>query len=108
MQRYEDIMNHFGIKRQKKKLNEEVYELLEAVSDYEELICENECYDYPYTASELAIFREHIVEEMGDVLLLLTQFIARYRIEKAELDNWIDAKLDRTEHRIKTNYYKKG
>ena len=107
MQRYEDIMNHFGIKRQKKKLNEEVYEFLEAVSDYEELLCENDSYGDVYSNDELNIFRDHIVEEMGDVLVLLTQFIARYKICKEELDNWMDYKLDRTEHRIVTDFYKK-
>lgn len=105
MQRYEDIMNHFGLRSQMKKLYEEVYEFLEAVDNYEDLVCENECYDYPYTVEELDIFRDHIVEEMGDVLILLTQFIARYRISKEELDKWMDAKLERTEHRISTGYY---
>lgn len=107
MQRYEDIMNHFGLRSQMKKLNEECYEFLEAVDNYEDLVCENECYDYPYTAEELDIFRDHIVEELGDVLILLTQFIARYKISKEELDEWMDSKLDRTEYRIKTGYYKK-
>ena len=44
MQRYEDIMNHFGLRSQMKKLNEETYELLEAVNNYEALVFENECY----------------------------------------------------------------
>lgn len=105
MQEYLEIMNHFGLKSQKRKLNEECYEFLEAVSDYEELVCENECYDYPYTAEELDIFRDHIVEELGDILILLTQFIARYNISKEELDEWMDSKLIRTKHRIKTGYY---
>lgn len=107
MQKYLDIMNHFGLKSQKRKLNEECYEFLEAVTDYEELVCENECYDYPYTAEELDIFRDHIVEEMGDMLILLTQFIARYNISKEELDKWMDYKLLRTEHRIRTGFYDK-
>lgn len=107
MKPYEDIMNHFGLRSQMKKLNEETYEFLEAVNNYEELVFENECYDYPYTVNELAIFRDHIVEEMGDMLILLTQFIARYNIEKSELDTWMDAKLDRTKERIKTGYYER-
>ena len=44
---------------------------------------------------------------MGDILILLTQFIARYNISKEELDEWMDYKLFRTEHRIKTGYYDK-
>lgn len=107
MQRYEDIMNHFGLRSQMKKINEETYEFLEAVNNYEALIFENECYDNVYTTEELDIFRDHIVEEMGDVLILLTQFIARYKISKTELDEWMDAKLDRTEYRINTGFYGK-
>lgn len=107
MQRYADIMNHFGLRSQMKKLNEETYEFLEAVNNYEALIFENECYDNVYTAEELDIFRDHLVEEMGDVLILLTQFIARYGISKEELDEWMDSKLDRTEYRIKTGFYTK-
>lgn len=108
MQRYSDIMNHFGIRNQMKKLNEEAYEFLEAVNNYEALIFENECYGDVYTVEELDIFRDHLVEEMGDVLILLTQFIARYGISKEELDEWMDSKLARTEYRIKTDFYKKG
>lgn len=108
MQRYEDIMNHFGLRSQMRKLDEETYELLEAINNYEALIFENDCYGDVYTIEELRIFRDHIVEEMGDVLILLTQFIARYRIDKEELDEWMDSKLDRTEYRIKTGYYKEG
>ena len=108
MQRYEDIMNHFGLRSQMRKLDEETYELLEAINNYEALIFENDCYGDVYTIEELEMFRDHIVEEMGDVLILLTQFIARYRIDKEELDEWMGSKLDRTEYRIKTGYYKEG
>ena len=108
MQRYEDIMNHFGLRSQMRKLDEEIYELLEAINNYEALISENDCYGDVYTIEELRIFRDHIVEEMGDVLILLTQFIARYRIDEEELNEWMDSKLDRTEYRIKTGYYKEG
>lgn len=108
MQPYLDIINHFGLRAQMKKLNEETYELLEAIDNYEDAWLEQEGPDPYYTAQEMAFFREHIVEEMGDVLILLTQFIARYNIEKTELDVWMDAKLDRTKERIKTGYYSKG
>ena len=105
MKQYLDIINHFGLRAQMKKLNEEVYELLEAVDNYEDACLEQYDREPYYTAAEMAIFRDHVVEEMGDVLVLLTQFIARYDIEKSELDVWMDSKLDRTKERIKTGYY---
>lgn len=104
---YLDIINHFGRKNQMKKLNEEVYELLEAINNYEEIVFENETYDDPYSIDELNIFREHIIEEMGDVLILLTEFIGVYDIKKVELDKWMDYKLDRTMNRIETKFYEK-
>lgn len=106
MKPYLDIINHFGIRNQMKKTNEEIYELLEAICDYENLVSENESSEEPvYTAGELKIFREHIIEELGDVLILLTQFIAKYEIEKTELDSVMDFKLERTQDRIKIHYY---
>lgn len=107
MQPYLDIINHFGIRAQMKKLNEEVYELLEAIDNLEDAEMEIDCHEPYYTVGELAIFRDHIVEEMGDVLILLTQFLARYGIKKYELDVWMDSKLDRTKDRIRTGYYEK-
>lgn len=106
MKPYLDIINHFGYRNQMKKLNEETYELLEAVDNYEDASMEfNNDEDY-YGVEEMKIFRDHIVEEMGDVLILLTEFIARYDIEKYELDKWMDYKLERTLDRIDSGYYK--
>lgn len=105
MEPYLDIINHFGYRNQMKKLNEETYELLEAVDDYEDASMEfNNNEDY-YSTEEMKVFRDHIVEEMGDVLILLTEFIGKYDIEKHELDKWMDYKLERTLDRIKSGYY---
>lgn len=106
MKPYLDIINHFGYRNQMKKLNEETYELLEAIDNYEDASMEfNNNEDY-YSVEEMKIFRNHIVEEMGDVLILLTEFIGRYDIEKYELDKWMDYKLERTLDRIDSGYYK--
>ena len=75
--------------------------LLPRLTDYNLLCYEDGLLEYenPHTyigEGELHMLREHVVEEMGDVLLLLTQFIALYEIDKAELDNTMDYKLDRT------------
>lgn len=107
MQRYLDIINHFGCRTQMKKLNEECYEFLEAVDNYEDAWLEQEGEEPFYTVAEMNIFRDHIIEEMGDMLILLTEFIAKYGIEKHELDAVMDFKLNRTEERIVTKYYEK-
>ena len=96
MQPYREIINHFGVRNQMKKCNEEMFEFLEAVDNYEDGMLEIENPHAYIGEGELRILREHVVEEMGDVLLLLTQFIALYEIDKVELDNTMDYKLDRT------------
>lgn len=107
MQRYLDIINHFGLRSQMKKLNEETYELLEAIDSYEDAVLDSNVNEF-YTTDELNIFRNHIIEELSDVLILLTQFIATYDIKQSEVDGWMDYKLDRTEERINSNFYNKG
>lgn len=103
MKIYEDIMNHFGVRNQMRKLNEECYEFIEAVDNYEDVM--NFINNANEHDKELA--REFVIEEMSDMLILLTQFLAKYDIKKSELDYTIDVKLQRTKERIKTGYYDK-
>lgn len=101
-------MNHFGIRKQMKKINEEVYELLEAIDNYEDFPVVNLDKDAVKDLSDdevLDVLRANIVEELGDTLILLTQIIARYNIGKQELDTIMDYKLERTINRIKSDYY---
>lgn len=102
MKPYLDIMNHFGIRNQMKKLNEECYEFIEAVDNYEDYKLFNKD-----TSEEESLARSFVIEECADILILLTQFIALYDIEKKEIDTFIDEKLKRTLDRIETGYYDK-
>lgn len=103
MKVYEDIMNHFGVRNQMRKLNEECYEFIESVDNYEDVV------NFINNASERdkELAREFVIEEMSDMLILLTQFIAKYDIKKSELDYTMDTKLQRTVQRINTGYYDK-
>ena len=103
MKPYLDIINHFGYRNQLKKLHEECFEFIEAVDNYEDLMC---LVNNP-TPHDISLAREFVIEEMGDMLILLTQFIARYHIKKEELDAVMDFKMDRTHDRIKTGFYEK-
>ena len=102
MNPYVEIMEHFGYRAQMKKLHEECFEFLEAVDNYEDMLLLSK------RNSELEedIARSFVVEEMGDILLLLTQFIAKYEIKQEELDHFMDEKLSRTLSRIEEGYYK--
>lgn len=104
VKQYRYIMEYFGFRNQMKKLNEECYELIEAIDNYEDLIAMK-----PWVGdAEKKIFRDHIVEEMSDLLLLCTQFIDKYDITKDEIDAWTDFKLDRTQQNILNGHYDKN
>lgn len=80
------IINHFGIRNQLKKLNEECYELIEAVNYYE---------------------LKEIIEEVADVQVLLNEIKAYYDISDEIEEKVMLYKIDRTLERIESGYYKK-
>ena len=97
-----DIIEYFGVRNQMKKLNEECFEFLEAVDNYEDEL-------QVHLTDKVGenMLRDHVVEEMGDVLTILTQFIQKYEISQEELDPYMDFKLQRTLDRINSKYYEK-
>ena len=86
-----------------KKLNEECYEFLEAVDNYEDMLLLNN----KTSTGDKALARSFVVEEMADVLILLTQFAVKYNIAEDDLDAFINVKLTRTMQRINEGYYDK-
>lgn len=74
-----EIINHYGLKNQIRKFNEESYELIEA-------LFEND--------------KEHITEEIADCLLLINQFKAYYKIKDKDIQKVYDYKIARQERRI--------
>ena len=86
------IISHFGLKNQTKKLAEETYELQEAIF---------EAKGYPVDP----ICKEHIAEEIADVCVLLNQIIEYFALDGCHIDELIDKKVDRTIDRIKEGYY---
>lgn len=96
-----EIITHFGIENQQRKLMEEIFELQSAITTHE-MALSNE-YEIPLTY--IVGTQEHIIEELGDVLVLLKQIIAYYDITERQLEETINKKVDRTIQRIKENYY---
>ena len=97
MKRYLDIYNYFGGDNQRRKLVEEIYEFLEAVIIYE----------HRKEGENENFLKMNVTEEMADVLLLLTEFIAACDIKRNAVEEFIDTKLGRTEERIENGYYDK-
>ena len=102
MKSYLDVIEYFGVRNQMKKLNEECFEFLEAVDNYED--------ELAFHLTDRVgknMLRDHVIEEMGDILTILTQFIEKYEISQEELDPYMDFKLQRTLDRINSKYYEK-
>ena len=87
------IIEHFGINAQQRKLQEEVFELQEAI----------------IKKSTLGIYAEtntnDIAEEIADCLVLLNQIKEYYKIDDDYLKKIMSQKIDRTLERIENKYY---
>lgn len=92
------IIEHYGINNQQRKLEEEVFELQEAIMElqhYEEYACD---FDYQTTLKKQ---KEHIAEELADVLVMLEQFRLYYGLSCEEIAKIFWSKVDRQLERIK-------
>lgn len=87
-----NIIKHFGLEHQLRKLNEEHYELQEAITIHE--LKKTVEYEIPLT--EIIGTKEHIIEELGDVRLVLLQIQEFYGITDEEIENVMEFKGVRT------------
>lgn len=81
----ETIINHYGVRKQIKKLSEEVFELQEAVID-----CE----------WDIDGRTDHVAEELADVMVLLEQIRLHYGIPSQTIQGITNEKIDRQIKRI--------
>lgn len=94
------IIEHFGVNNQQRKLQEEIFELQEAIMDYK--------YVEVYKNSPAEIYqKEHIAEEIADICVILRQFMERYDITQDEIADRMADKINRTLERIESGYYEK-
>ena len=68
-----EIIDHYGVNAQQRQLAEEVFELQEAIIEYENSGC--------YDEEDSVEFVNHIAEEIADVLNLIEQFMYYYDID---------------------------
>ena len=90
------IIKHYGINHQQKKLEEEVFELQEAITTHE--LKESVEYDIPLT--EIVGNKEHIAEELADVMVILEQIKLYYEISSEEITKIFWSKVERQLGRI--------
>lgn len=92
------IISTYGVLSQLKQFNEEAYELIEAIRNYE----------YQYDACEvigckeyhIEKEKEHITEEIADCYVMLNQFQLYYGIENKQIEETMKFKIDRQLERI--------
>ena len=93
------IINHYGVLPQLKYFQSEVFELNEAIINYE-TINNYDKQDSNFKTYGNRILIEHITEEIADVLVMLAQFVEYYGISNEELEKFVNYKIDRQLKRI--------
>lgn len=81
-------INHYGIRTEIKKLSEEIFELQEAILDYE-LGDTNINGNY-----------EHVIEEIADSFIILKQILLYYKITDEQLNDMMNRKMSRQKARL--------
>lgn len=92
------IIKHYGINVQQRQLAEEVFELQEAIIEYENSGC--------YDEEDSVEFINHIAEEIADVMIMLNQFKAYYGIPNETILVFMRGKVNRQLERIKNEVKK--
>lgn len=92
------IINHYGVLSQLKYFQSEVFELNEAIIDYEHdtglrLDADDNWY-YGHKS------KEHIAEEIADVMVMLKQFQYYYGIEDEQIEEVMRYKINRQLERL--------
>lgn len=87
------IINRYGIEHQQRKLEEEVFELQEAITIFENT-------DFGKWEDKKYMFTKDITEEIADVMVMLEQFKVYYDIEDEQVEQIMDEKIDRQLERI--------
>ena len=88
-----EIIQHYGVNAQQRQLAEEVFELQEAIIEYENSGC--------YDEEDSVEFINHIAEEIADVMIMLNQFKAYYGIPNETILVFMRGKVNRQLERIK-------
>lgn len=94
------IINYYKIKSQLKKLNEECYEFIEAVKDYEYQKDACEVIGCKDIKEHLKSAIEHIEEEFADCCVVLEQFKAYYSLDNDRIIEIMKQKINRQLDRI--------
>lgn len=93
------IINNYGVLPQLKYFQSEIFELNEAMIRYEEFNYHIEDLEV-YDIDETGVKKEHIAEEIADVMVMLEQFRLYYNISDKAVEDIMISKIDRQLERI--------
>ena len=96
------IINHYGVMPQLKYFQSEVFVLNEAIIEYEFIKKDNYEEEAIYNMKKWDedFFKNHVAEEIADVLVMVYQFLEYYGIDQVEVCKTMDYKIDRQIERI--------
>lgn len=94
------IIQHYGVNAQQRKLAEEVFELQEAITQYEIEKGWSELLNIKMFDSDVSE-KKHIAEEIADVLTIISEFVAYYELNEYEIYKIAYKKVARQLERIK-------
>lgn len=90
------VIKHYGSLKQLKHFQTEVFELSEAIINYEL----KDSVDYEIPLTEILGSKEHLAEEVADCLNFINQFIEYYELDKEQIYAIMEGKMDRQLKRI--------
>lgn len=93
-----EIINHYGVMPQLKYFQSEVFELNEAIIDYQ--LTKVPVDKLKETHEEKV---KHITEEIADVMVMINQFMVYYDITNEEVRDIMISKVNRQIERIKND-----
>ena len=91
------IIKHYGIENQLKYIHSEYFELDEAILDYEQAGFDFSDEDCKNIEKE---YKNHIIEELADIMVMLEQFRIYYGISLGEVGEIMNYKIKRQIERI--------
>lgn len=93
------IIEHYKVNNQLRKFNEECFELTEVIFQYKSQ--KEACENVGCSRIHVDKCKEHIAEEIADVMVMLKQFQYYYNIQDEEIEKIMKYKVDRQLERIK-------
>ena len=94
------IIQHYGVNAQQRQFAEETFELQEAITMYEQERSLKDLLDIKIVGSDVSK-KQHIAEEIADVMVMLNQFKAYYDIPNEMILVFMRGKVNRQLERIK-------